>query len=259
MMIMDKKSVTFDTRKEVNFVIIGSGASGGVLAKELSIRGFDVVVLEQGPYRTARDFSHDEVDVMIEGEMTGHPQWSDPQTFRQTASENATVRTSGPPPALYARGVGGSSVHFTANYWRMRPVDFKEHSLLGDIGGTGFADWPISYEELEPYYTRVDWEIGVSGAPGPFDAPRSRPFPVPPLPNKSSGKGRQETGAACATRADGHPVTTAQRPAGLRPLRILHGFRLRSQRLVFNPGGHDSAGRSFRPLRNTATVDSVPD
>ena len=90
-------------------------------------------------------------------------------------------------PIRYARGVGGSSVHFTANFWRFREIDFKERSLLGPISGTNFADWPITYEELEPYYTKVDWEIGVSGAPGPFDAPRSKPFPMPPMPIKSSG------------------------------------------------------------------------
>ena len=73
-----------------------------------------------------------------------------------------------PPPVIYAHGVGGSSVHFTANYWRFHPIDFEEYSRWGDIPGADFADWPISYEELEPYYTKVDWEIGVSGAPGPF-------------------------------------------------------------------------------------------
>lgn len=97
------------------------------------------------------------------------------------------TRADGAPPALYARTVGGSSVHFSGNYWRMRPVDFKERSLLGPIAGTGFADWPVRYEELEPYYSKVEWEIGVSGAPGPFDPPRSRPFPLPPMPVKSSG------------------------------------------------------------------------
>jgi choline dehydrogenase-like flavoprotein len=78
-------------------------------------------------------------------------------------------------------------VHFAANYWRFRPIDFKECSKVGAISGTSFADWPITYEELEPYYTKVDYEVGVSGAPGPFDAPRSRPFALGPMPNKSSG------------------------------------------------------------------------
>ena len=49
-------------------------------------------------------------------------------------------------------------------------------------------DWPIGYDDLEPYYTKVDWEMGVSGVPGPFDARRSRPYPMPPLPVKSSGE-----------------------------------------------------------------------
>jgi choline dehydrogenase-like flavoprotein len=208
------QGVTFDTRKPVDFVVIGSGAAGGVLAKELATAGFDVVVLEQGPYRRPGDFIHDELKVMFLGEMTEHPSWSDPQTFRQSAAETASVRPpgSGPPPALYARGVGGSSVHFTANFWRMRPLDFKERSLLGDISGTGFADWPISYEELEPYYARVDWEIGVSGAPGPFDAPRSRPFPMPPLPVTSAGVLLEKGAAALGLHAQPAPMAILSQP-----------------------------------------------
>ncbi len=221
----DKKPIVFDTRKEVDFVIIGSGASGGVLAKELSTAGFDVVVLEQGPYRTAGDFSHDEMNVMMLNEMTSHPLWKDPQTFRQKASEKATVGKSGaPPPALYSRGVGGSSVHFTANYWRMRPIDFKERSLLGPISGTGFSDWPVSYEELEPYYTRVDWEIGVSGAPGPFDAPRSRPFPVPPLPVKSSGVLLEKGAKKLGLHAQPAPMAILSKPHNNRPACVHCGF-----------------------------------
>ena len=96
----------FDTQTEVDFVIIGSGASGGILAKELSTSGFSVLVLEQGPYRKAGDFSHDEMKVMLLDEMTSHPLWQDPQTYRQNASQKAAVKSRfGPPPALYARGV----------------------------------------------------------------------------------------------------------------------------------------------------------
>jgi len=174
----------FDTRKPVDFVVIGSGAAGGVMARELATAGFDVVLLEQGPHRTAADFVHDELGVLFNNELLGGA--NAVQTFRRTASEQAKLQND-PPPALYAQTVGGSSVHFSANFWRLRPTDFKERSKLGSIAGTGFDDWPISYEELEPYYTRVDWEIGVSGEPGPFDAPRSRPYPLPPMPVKSSG------------------------------------------------------------------------
>jgi choline dehydrogenase-like flavoprotein len=204
----------FDTRKAVDFVVIGAGAAGGVLAGELSTAGFDVVVLEQGPYRRPGDFSHDELKVMFLGELTEHPSWSDPQSFRHDAAETAQVRSGldAAPPALYARGVGGSSVHFSANYWRLRPLDFKERSLLGAIDGTGFADWPIGYEELEPYYSRVDWEIGVSGAPGPFDAPRSRPFPMPPLPVTSAGALLEQGARKLGLHPQPAPLAILSRP-----------------------------------------------
>ena len=178
-------SVSFDQRKPVDFAIIGSGAAGGIIAKELASAGFDVVVFEQGPYRKAEDFTHDEYSVLMHGElMGGNPDVSG-QTFRHDASKEATSPNI--PPLQYAQTVGGSSVHFSANFWRFREIDFKERSRLGAISGTNFADWPIDYAELEPYYTRVDWEIGVSGEPGPNDSFRSKPFPLPPLPIKSSG------------------------------------------------------------------------
>jgi choline dehydrogenase-like flavoprotein len=85
--------------------------------------------------------------------------------------------------------VGGTSVHFTANFWRLHEIDFIERSKIGPIPGANFVDWPITYSDLEPYYTKVEWEIGVSGLAGasPFDPPRSKPYPMPPLPVKSSG------------------------------------------------------------------------
>jgi choline dehydrogenase-like flavoprotein len=178
---------TFKTTETVDFVIVGSGASGGVIARELSNAGFDVVVMEQGPRHTAADFRHDEVDVLLNSSLLNDLRRS-PQSFRKTPADQARpVREF--PSAWYARTVGGSSVHFTANFWRFHEVDFKERSLLGAIPGTAFADWPIDYAELEPYYTKVEWEIGVSGLAGasPFDPPRSRPYPMPPLPVKSSG------------------------------------------------------------------------
>jgi len=223
-MSRNPEPVVFDTRKEVDFVIIGSGASGGVIARELSTAGFDVVVLEQGPYRKAGDFRHDELAVQFLGEMTSHPSWSDPQTFRSSVSEKATVQANGPPTALYARGVGGSSVHFTANFWRMRPVDFNERSLIGEISGTGFADWPISYEELEPYYSRVDWEIGVSGAQGPFDPPRSRPYPVPPLPLNSSGALLEKGARKLGWHAQPAPMAILSKPHNNRAACMHCGF-----------------------------------
>ena len=203
----------FDTRSEVDFVIIGSGAAGGVMAKELSSAGFDVVVLEQGSYRKASDFvSHDEFKVLMQNDLTAHPSWDDPQTFRHTEDEVATVQQAGIPPAFYARTVGGSSVHFTANYWRFHENDFMERSLLGEMPGTGFVDWPISYAELEPYYTKVEWECGVSGEQGPLDPPRSRPYPMPPMPVKSSGVLFEKGARAMGLHPQAAPLAILSQP-----------------------------------------------
>jgi choline dehydrogenase-like flavoprotein len=172
--------VTFPTTTEVDFVIVGSGAAGGVMAKELSSRGFSVVVLEQGPRIDPSNFEHDEFKYIFNNGITNPA----PTAWRKTDKDKAEV---GAGLLLYARMVGGSSVHFTANFWRLHEIDFIERSRLGAIPGADLQDWPITYADLEPYYSKVDWEVGVSGTPGPFDPPRSRPYPLPPMPVKSSG------------------------------------------------------------------------
>jgi choline dehydrogenase-like flavoprotein len=166
----------------VDFAIVGSGAAGGIIAKELSTAGYSVVVLEQGKRLTTADFDHDEFGAFMQGKHANNPA-TQPQTFRATSSETAQTGLH----LIYGRMVGGSNAHFTANFWRMRPIDFNETSVLGGVSGTALVDWPITYDELEPYYTKAEWELGVSGEPGPFDPPRSKPYPMPPLPVKSSG------------------------------------------------------------------------
>lgn len=181
---MTQPMVTYKPSDEVDFVIIGSGAAGGVLAKELSTNGFRVVVLEQGPYLTEQDFSHDEIKVLFQHGLTNDPK-TQPNTFRKTPQDKAQTQQS----VMYGRCVGGSSVHFTANFWRFHEIDFIERSKIGEVPGASLVDWPIRYADLEPYYTKVEWEIGVSGLAGasPFDPPRSKPYPMPPLPVKGSG------------------------------------------------------------------------
>jgi choline dehydrogenase-like flavoprotein len=164
------------------------------------------VLLEQGPHRKAADFGHDELSVQFNNELVGR---DNIQTYRRAPADTAKVQVD-PPPALYAQGVGGSSVHFSGNYWRLRPNDFRERSLLGPIAG--LDDWPITYDELEPYYTRVDWDIGVSGAPGPFDPPRSKPYPVPPLAVKSSGVLLEAAATKLGLHAQPAPLAILSQP-----------------------------------------------
>jgi choline dehydrogenase-like flavoprotein len=208
----------------VDFVIVGSGASGGVLARELAVAGFDVVVLEQGPRLAPADFEHDELKYWFQSGITADPV-SNPQSFRTDSSARAEHSIDGV-PLRYARMVGGSSVHFTANYWRFHEIDFNERSVLGEIPGTGFADWPLSYAELEPYYTKVEWEIGVSGLAGasPFDPPRSRPYPMPPLPVKSSGVLFERGARKLGLHPYPAPMAIVSQPYRGRPACINCGF-----------------------------------
>jgi choline dehydrogenase-like flavoprotein len=176
--------VSYKPSEVVDFVIVGSGAAGGVLAKELSSSGFRVVVLEQGRFFPPSDFGHDEIAQTQEHTLVNNPT-RQPQTFRKTPQDKAEKQFS----AIYGCCVGGGTVHFTANFWRFHEIDFIERSRRGPVEGAAFADWPITYAEMEPYYTKVEWEVGVSGLAGasPFDPYRSKPYPLPPMPVKSSG------------------------------------------------------------------------
>jgi choline dehydrogenase-like flavoprotein len=177
-------SATFKPSDAVDFLVIGAGAAGGVMAKELSAAGFRVVVLEQGPYLTEKDYRHDEIRYTYEAGLTNDTKVQ-PVTYRKNESEPAKPVKA----IMYGRQVGGGSVHFTANYWRFHESDFEERSQFGDVPGTGLADWPIKYADLEPYYTKAEYDLGISGVGGanPFEGPRSKPYPLPPMPVKSSG------------------------------------------------------------------------
>jgi choline dehydrogenase-like flavoprotein len=176
--------VTFPTSEPVDFLVVGAGAAGGVVAKELATAGFRVVVLEQGPYLDERDYWHDEIKYSIEPGLTNDPKLQ-PITYRKSETDQARAMKA----IEYGRQVGGGSVHFTANYWRFHQSDFHERSLCGEVSGADLRDWPITYADLEPYYTKAEYELGISGLAGanPFEAPRSKPYPLPPMPVKSSG------------------------------------------------------------------------
>ncbi len=169
---------SYRTDEPVDFVVIGSGPAGASVARELSRKGFDVVVLEQGRAFAPSEMEHDELGAFITERWTNSSQ-TQPQTHRTNTQDTAQQR----PFVGYAKAVGGTSFHFTGNYWRFRPIDFNEFSVRGGVAGASLADWPITYDELEPYYSAVEWAIGVSGevSTAPGEPRHSRPYPLPPL------------------------------------------------------------------------------
>ena len=179
----------FTPATEVDFVVIGSGAAGGIMAKQLSVAGFSVVVLEQGgwgKYGHEQDYTKDEWlndNPSLEDRLMSDPV-RQKNTFRRNDKEKAVQGSHS-----YGMVVGGGTVTYGGSSWRHLPWEFNEATTVGKIAGSGMADWPISYAELEPYYTQAEWEMGISGqrVNSPFVAPMSKDYPVPPMPWKSSG------------------------------------------------------------------------
>ena len=204
-----------------DFLIVGAGAAGGVVAKELATAGFRVVVLEQGPWLHEKDFQHDELWANTRHALTNDHR-RQPNTRRQTEAEPATLQ----PSISYGRMVGGGSVHFTANYWRFHEIDFVERSRKGGVPGTGLDDWPITYAELEPYYTKAEWELGISGQAGvnPSEPPRSRPYPLPPLPIKSIGVLAERAARTLGWTASPSPMAILSEPYAGRAGCVHCGF-----------------------------------
>ncbi|HLG94871.1 MAG TPA: GMC family oxidoreductase [Bryobacteraceae bacterium] len=199
----------FKPSTQVDFVIVGAGAAGGVMAKELSTAGFQVVVLEQGPYLRESDFTYDEKRVRDTPQLVNDHALQ-PNTFRKTEQEKAVLA----PAISYGRCVGGGTVHYTATHWRFREIDFIERSKLGPISGTGLDDWPITYADLEPYYTKAEWDMGYSGLRGgsPFESSRSKDYPLPPFPNKSSGVLLDRAAAKLGLHTSPIPVAILSQP-----------------------------------------------
>src|SRR5689334_907233 len=181
---------TYKPDTEVDFVVIGSGAAGGIMAKQLSTAGFSVVVLEQGGWgKYGRDWEYTKDELVNNNPAPADRLMSDPSRQRNTFRRNDKDK-AGPGTHAYGCVVGGGTVTYGGSSWRHLPWEFNEASTDPTIpSGTGMADWPISYQELEPYYTQAEWEMGISGlrVNSPFLAPMSKDYPVPPVPLKSSG------------------------------------------------------------------------
>ena len=196
----------FGENEEVDYIIVGVGSAGGVLLQRLAKAGFKVIGLEAGPFwDTERDWVSDE--------KGAHKlYWND---LRITGGENPLAfgeNNSG-------KGVGGGSVHWAAFTPRFHPSDFRVHTEDG-VG----ADWPISYEDLKPYYELLEREMPVAGpAHFPWGDPHGYPFGPHPLGGVGGVLVQGCTKLGIGVVAGG-PVAILSGSRGKRPHCIYRGF-----------------------------------
>ncbi|MEM6370272.1 MAG: GMC family oxidoreductase [Myxococcota bacterium] len=163
--------------EEVDLCVVGSGAGGAPIAHALSGAGAKVVVLEKGPWYQKEDFDHDEIK-NARRDMWAPLVMDEPHL--QTTEGGPRQPTNN---GWIANNVGGGTVHMSGYFYRLHPEDFRLGRRYAGLEDASVADWPIGYEELAPYYDKVEKTIGVSGAAGahPFEPPRSGPYPLPPV------------------------------------------------------------------------------
>jgi choline dehydrogenase-like flavoprotein len=176
--------------KHVNAVIVGSGAGGGVVAKELATAGWSVVLLERGKWYSAADCRKDDLRnqrTSVLGAGFGPDDERNPRVLVDGKGRERVLVASDGGYSNNAACVGGGTFSYGAMAWRYLEKDFRMRSSYGPVEGSTLDDWPIGYPELEPYYEKAEWELGVSGddSGNIFKAPRKRPLPMPPLaPNR---------------------------------------------------------------------------
>ena len=158
----------FDQNDDSVFVIVGSGAGGGTLANELCQQGVKVVLLEAGKRYSIDDFQNDEWDSF------GQLSWLDKRT---TSGSWRVAKDFAGLPAWICKTVGGSTVHWAGASLRFQAHEFKAKTTYGEIAGATLLDWPLTLEELEPFYAKAEDKMGVT-----------RTHDIPGLPGSNNFK-----------------------------------------------------------------------
>lgn len=177
----------------VDAVVVGAGAGGGIVAQELSEAGLRIVLFERGGWPSFEDHDHDEL-ISQRTTVLGNAFGPDDQRHRRVVqNSDGSWRVVLPSEGGYnnnAACVGSGTVSYGAMAWRFMEKDFRMRSVYGTVEGSTLEDWPISYQDLEPFYEKAEWEIGVAGdhAGNPFASPRRRPYPMPPFPYNLEGR-----------------------------------------------------------------------
>ena len=172
---------------EADVVMVGMGAMGGLVAPVFAEAGLDVVALEAGPWRTKDDFIPDELGHAYY-RRAGMGEKFNKETPQWRRSENDETRAATFSLGRMMNSVGGSVIHYGAWLRRFHPHHFRYRSFVEEQWGEDalpdnctVADWPLSYDELEPYYTRVEHEVGISGNDSNPYVERSEPLPNKPF------------------------------------------------------------------------------
>ena len=178
--------------KHVNAVIVGAGAGGGVVAKELAEAGLSVVLLERGGWVSFETHGHDELlnqRTTALGNSCG-PDDRSPRVIANAGGKATTVRPHEGGYGNNAACVGSGTVTYGAMAWRFLEKDFRMRSTYGALAGSTLDDWPISYADLEPFYEKAEYEIGVAGdmRANPFSSPRRKPYPMPAFAYNREGR-----------------------------------------------------------------------
>ncbi|WP_256300422.1 GMC family oxidoreductase [Haloarchaeobius salinus] len=151
--------------------IVGAGPAGALVAHRLASQGHDVVVLEAGP-------RFDPADRLERMERHIRPSHGPEEVWDMGGPRDAYTNAGGrfyPLNAARVKGVGGTTLHWQGMVFRLHEDDFERRSRHGVE-----RDWPIGYDDLQPYYAEAEAELGVAGADdNPFAPPREEPFPMP--------------------------------------------------------------------------------